>query len=85
METLLYSRVDALMFSPPELGCVLYLSGLPNSGSKIHDRSPYGNHGAITGATWQRLPSGLWCLSFDGRFGLRVAGPEQLKLCCTSI
>jgi len=66
METLLYSRVDALMFSPPELGCVLYLSGLPNSGSKIHDRSPYSNHGAITGATWQRLPSGLWCLSFDG-------------------
>ncbi len=54
------------MFKPPELGCVLYLPGLPGSGSKIYDRSPYGNQGSITGATWKRLPSGLWCLSFDG-------------------
>jgi len=57
---------DALIFSPPDLGCSLYLTGLPGGGSKIHDRSPYGNHGTITGATWVRLPSGLWCLSFDG-------------------
>ena len=57
---------NSLVFNPPELGCVLFLPGLPWSSSKIHDRSPYGNHGTITGATWKRLPSGLWYLSFDG-------------------
>lgn len=31
----------------------------------IFDRSRYNNHGTITGATWTRLPSGLWGLSFD--------------------
>ena len=64
MKTLL-DRED-LIFNPPQLGCVLYLSGFPGGGNKIHDRSPYGNQGSITGATWKRLPSGLWCLSFDG-------------------
>ncbi len=52
--------------NPPELGCVLSLSGPPGGGNKIYDRSPYGNIGTITGATWSRLPGGLWCLSFDG-------------------
>ena len=51
---------------PPPIGCVLYMPGLPGAGNKIYDRSPYGNHGTITGATWKRLPSGLWCLDFDG-------------------
>lgn len=37
-----------------------------SSKSKVYDRSPYANHGAITGAIWERLPSGLWVLSFDG-------------------
>jgi hypothetical protein len=55
-----------LPFAPPALGSVLSLTGLPGGNDKIHDRSPYGNHGTITGATWQRLASGLWCLSFDG-------------------
>ena len=64
MKTLLSQ--NNLVFNPPILGCVLFLSGLPGSGSKIYDRSPYGNHGTITGATWKRLPSGLWCLYFDG-------------------
>ena len=32
----------------------------------IFDRSRYNNHGTIVGATWVRLPSGLWGLSFDG-------------------
>lgn len=50
----------------PELGSLLYLPGLPGSGSKVYDRSPYGNSGTITGATWTKLPSGIWCLSFDG-------------------
>ena len=57
---------DALVFNPPELGCVLFLPGLPGGGNKIYDQSPYGNIATITGAVWKRLPSGLWCLSFDG-------------------
>ena len=64
MKTLI-DRED-LVFDSAELGCVLHLPGLPGGDSTIHDRSPYGNHGTITGATWKRLPSGLWCLSFDG-------------------
>ena len=66
MKTLLDRNIDGLVSEPPELGCVLYIPGLPGGNTKIYDRSPYGNHGAITGATWVRLPSGLWCLSFDG-------------------
>jgi len=57
---------EKILFEPPEIGCVLSLTGLPGGGSKIYDRSPYGNIGTIVGATWVRLPSGLWCLSFDG-------------------
>jgi len=57
---------DKILFEPPEIGCVLSLTGLPGGGSRIYDRSPYGNIGTITGATWKRLPSGLWCLSLDG-------------------
>lgn len=55
-----------LMFKPPALEIPLSLRGLPGGGSKIYDRSQYGNHGTITGAIWEKLPSGLWCLSFDG-------------------
>lgn len=57
---------DKLLYEPPDLGTVLYLPGLPGAGSKVYDRSPYGNHGTINGATWARLPSGLWYNSFDG-------------------
>ncbi len=64
MRTLL-DRED-LVFGPPPSGGVLSLSGLPGGGNKIYDRSPYGNAGMIIGATWKRLPGGLWCLSFDG-------------------
>jgi len=64
MKTLV-DRED-LIFSPPQLGCVLYLAGLPGGGGRIYDRSPYGNHGTITGATWERLPSGLWYQAMDG-------------------
>ncbi len=55
-----------LVFAPPALGTVLSLTGLPGGSNKIYDRSPYGNIGTIVGATWVRLPSGLWVLSFDG-------------------
>ena len=58
--------VDELVFNPPELGCVLYLPGPPGGGNKIFDCSPYGNHGTITGATWEKTVGGLGCLSFDG-------------------
>ena len=63
MKALLENKI---MFRPPPLGCVLALPGLPGSGSKIYDRSPYGNSGAVNGATWTCLPSGLWHLQFDG-------------------
>ena len=55
-----------LVFTPAALETVLSLPGLPGGGSRIYDRSRYGSYGAITGAAWERLPSGLWCLSFDG-------------------
>ncbi len=61
----LANRED-LIFNPPQSGCVLYLAGLPGGGSSIHDRSPHGNHGTITGATWKRTAGGLWHLDFDG-------------------
>ncbi len=66
--SLLVSELDRLVFDPPPVsdGCVLYMPGLPGAGATIYDRSPYGNKGAITGATWTRLPSGLWALSFNG-------------------
>ena len=54
------------LFNPPPIGCVLSLSGKPQGGTNLWDSSPYGNHGTIYGATWVRLPSGLWCLSYDG-------------------
>ena len=57
---------DELVFNPPDLGCVLCLSGLPGGDSRVYDRSPYGNTGAITGAVWKRLAGGPWYLDFDG-------------------
>jgi len=45
---------------------VLHMTGYPGRGNKIFDLSRYCNHGTITGAAWTRLPSGLWCLAFDG-------------------
>ncbi len=48
-------------------GCVLWLPGQDDPQSAtIRDRSGQGNNGTIVGATWVRLPRGLWCLSFDG-------------------
>jgi hypothetical protein len=47
--------------------CVLWLPGQDDARSaRIRDRSGYKNHGTIYGATWERLPSGLWVNSFDG-------------------
>lgn len=55
-----------ILFEPPKLGCVLSLTGFPGGGGKVHDRSPYGNVGTVTGANWARTEGGLPCLSFDG-------------------
>lgn len=52
----------------------------PSSLSKIYDRSPFSNHGTITGATWKRLPSGLWLLNFDGDDSIDCGDPVALRL-----
>lgn len=57
---------QAIGLCTPPIGCGLDLPGLPGGGNKIYDRSPYGNIGTITGATWVRTPGGLWALNFDG-------------------
>lgn len=59
-------NINGYDYPPADPSCVLYFPGLPGQGSKIWDRSKEGNDGTITGAIWIRLPSGLWCLSFDG-------------------
>lgn len=52
----------------PDSNCKLLLPGADqlNYGATIQDRSGNGNNGTITGATWTKMPSGLWGLSFDG-------------------
>ncbi len=57
-----------LRYEPPPIGTVLSLTDKIPEGNTgiILDNSPYGNHGTITGATWVRLPSGLWVLDLDG-------------------
>jgi hypothetical protein len=70
MNLLKYPEVYASrsLWSPrPGDGCVLWLPGQDDPQSAtIRDRSGYNNHGTLTGATWARLPTGLWVLSFDG-------------------
>lgn len=43
------------------------------------DISRYGNNGTITGATWQRLPSGLWVESFDGNDFVEIVTNTRLN------
>ena len=57
---------DKLVIDAPELGCIVYVPGLPGGSNTLYERSPYCNIGTITGATWKRLESGLWYLSYDG-------------------
>jgi hypothetical protein len=54
------------LFSPPPLGAVLYLPGLPGSGNKIYDRGPNSHTATIYGASWVGLSRGFWGLNFDG-------------------
>ena len=58
--------MNKLLFGASEPDSVLSLPGLPGGGSKIYDRSSYGNNVTVMGATWKVLPSGLWHLYFDG-------------------
>ena len=50
----------------PLANSVLYFPGYPGRGSTIQDFSGQGNHGAITGATWEKRLSRLWGLKFNG-------------------
>lgn len=50
-----------------DLASPLYNPGATiDGGSKIYDRSGYGNHGTITGATWERNNQGLYEPLYDG-------------------
>jgi hypothetical protein len=50
----------------PDANLVLFCPGLQGRGSTLIDRSTNANNGTISGASWKRLPSGLWGLSFSG-------------------
>lgn len=50
----------------PEANLVLFCPGLQGHGTTLLDRSKYANNGAITGASWVRLPRGLYVLQFNG-------------------
>jgi len=55
------------LYPPPLADSVLYFPGYPPKSSTIEDRHGGTAHdGTITGASWKRLPSGLWYLDFDG-------------------
>jgi hypothetical protein len=55
-------------------GCVAYYPGLSGGGTTLKDYSGNANNGTITGATWVRLSSGLWVLSFVGSDGVVDCG-----------
>jgi len=71
--------LERVRFEPPELGTVLALSDKIPIGATILDNSPFGNHGTITGATWNRLPSGLWYLNYDGDDRVNCGQASSLK------
>lgn len=50
----------------PESYLALWCPGLQGLGTKLLDRSTNANHTTITGATWKRLPRGLYVLDFNG-------------------
>jgi len=64
--------------------CVLWLPGQDDQQSAIiRDRSGFGNHGTITGATWVRLPSGLWVMNFDGNDYVDCGAGSSLDITTT--
>ncbi len=72
-------NINGYDYPPAPAGSVLYLPGLPGQGLTIWDRAKT-NNGAIVGATWVRLPSGLWVLSFDGNDYVSIASASNLQL-----
>ncbi len=66
--------INGYDYPPAPSGSVLYLPGLPGYGDTIWDQTGNGHHGAITSATWRRLPSGVPVLSFDGGANLVNCG-----------
>jgi len=66
-------------YPPCPTGTVLYFPGLPGQGATIWDRAGT-NNGAITGATWVRLPSGLWVLSFDGNDKVTITDNAGIRV-----
>jgi len=62
-----YARPSYMPKFVPDSSCVLWLPGQddPHSAT-LRDRSGKGNNGTIYGATWTRLPSGLWVQLYDG-------------------
>uniref|UniRef100_A0A6M3KMJ4 Uncharacterized protein n=1 Tax=viral metagenome TaxID=1070528 RepID=A0A6M3KMJ4_9ZZZZ len=66
MDRLTVLEKPKLYIPPAPANSVLYLTGYPPLGSTIYDRSGQDNDGTITGATWVRLPSGLYGISYDG-------------------
>ena len=63
--------------------CVLDLRSPITGGSTIYDVSGKGNHGTITGATWVRLPSGLWVMNFDGNDYVDCGAGSSLDITTT--
>lgn len=59
-------NINGFEYPPAEANSILYYPGLPGYGTKLWDRSNGGNDGTIMGATWKRLPSGLWITESDG-------------------
>ncbi|KKN76444.1 hypothetical protein LCGC14_0369530 [marine sediment metagenome] len=59
---------------------VLYYPGLDGGGATIPDYSGNVNNGTIVGATWVRLPSGLWYLDYDGNDYVSVDDATSLDI-----
>ncbi len=72
--------INGYDYPPCPSGAVLHMPGLPGQGATIWDRSRGGNHGTIIGATWRRLPSGLWYLHFDGDDNINCGSDASLDL-----
>jgi len=63
---LLDRELASIVNGIPESTLGLFCPALQGRGVTLIDRSAYANNGAISGATWKRLPSGLWVLNFNG-------------------
>ncbi len=70
-------NINGYDYPPAGTGSILYYPGLPGQGATIWDRSNQGRDGTKFGATWKRLPGGLWYLDYDGGDDY-VALPDDL-------